>query len=87
MRFGLLGMQVRYLMNVSPNIRTVTVPDAARKRDVLHPVHQAAGAAYRQTRVARVDIEYGRLSVPARTVVVFALVDRYGTAFRSLQAS
>ena len=76
MRFELLGMQVRYLMNVSGDIRTVTVPDAAGKRDVLHPVHQAAGAAYRQTREARVDIENGRLTVPARTAVVFVLFDR-----------
>ena len=73
---GAAFREVIYLINVSGESRTVTVPEAAGKRYVLHPVHRAVEAADHTAREARLNIENGRFTVPARTAVVFVLVDR-----------
>jgi pullulanase/glycogen debranching enzyme len=68
--------EVLYLVNVSGAERAVTVPEAAGKAYVLHPVHRAADAADRTARAARVDAATGRFTVPGRTAVVFVVEGR-----------
>lgn len=64
---------VLYLINVSGEAREVTIPEAAGKAYVLHPVHRATDAADRTARQARVDTKSGRFAIPARTAVVFVV--------------
>jgi hypothetical protein len=56
--------EVLYLVNVSGAERAVTVPEAAGKAYVLHPVHRAADAADRTARAARVDAASGQVHGP-----------------------
>ena len=73
---GAAFREVLYLINVSAATRTVTVPEAAGRPYVLHPVHRAAEAADRTAREARVDVASGRFSVPGRTAVAFVVEAR-----------
>ena len=73
---GAAFREVLYLVNVAGDTRDVTVPEAAGKAYVLHPVHRATEAADRTAREARVDSASGRFTIPARTAVVFVIEGR-----------
>lgn len=62
---------VLYLINVSPEPRSLVLPEEAGKRYVLHPVQAAAGAADMRAKQARYTAIDGRFTVPGRTAVVF----------------
>ncbi|MCC6930974.1 MAG: DUF3372 domain-containing protein [Gemmatimonadaceae bacterium] len=65
--------EVLYLINVSPDEKRLTVPEDARKRWMLHPVHRGVRAADRRAARARVDAVSGRFTIPGRTAVVFVV--------------
>ncbi len=65
---------VLYVLNAAPEPRTLVLGALAGKRFVLHPVQAAATAADdRPRRLARFDAASGRVSVPARSAVVFVI--------------
>jgi pullulanase len=66
--------ELLYLVNVSPQAQTLTLPALAGKPYTLHPV-QAAGSSAdpRPRRDARHDPATGRFTVPARTAVVYVV--------------
>ncbi|WP_119717509.1 alpha-1,6-glucosidase domain-containing protein [Cognatilysobacter tabacisoli] len=66
-------VQVLYAINVAPSAQTLALPEHAGVRFVLHPVHRARDAADRRARDARWSRRDGRLTVPARTAVVFVV--------------
>ena len=68
--------EVLYLLNVSASPRTLTLPEAAGRAWVLHPVHRASGAADRLPAAAQVEAGAGRFTVPGRTAVVFVVEGR-----------
>ncbi|MGH8077887.1 MAG: alpha-1,6-glucosidase domain-containing protein, partial [Lysobacter sp.] len=64
--------EILYLVNVSPQLQTLRLPQERGKAYVLHPVHRAAGAADRRPiDAARFDAATGEFRVPARTAVVY----------------
>jgi len=67
-RFG----ELLYLLNVSPESRTLLLPEAAGKAWTLHPVQAAADAADVRPKQARHD-RSGRFTVPGRTAVVYVI--------------
>jgi pullulanase/glycogen debranching enzyme len=63
---------VLYAINADPQPQTLTLPTLAGRALVLHPVHRAETAADTRPREqARWDSATGRLTVPARTAVVW----------------
>ena len=63
-----------YAFNVGTTARTLEIPDARGMRYVLHPVQRARDAADdRPRRNARFNRSTGRITVPARTVVVWVV--------------
>lgn len=66
--------EILYLVNVSTDAQTLTLPEHASKRYVLHPVqHSPSAADARALREAQYDPQTGRFHVPARTAVVYVL--------------
>ncbi len=66
--------EILYLVNVSLDAQTLTLPEHASKRYVLHPVqHSPSAADARALREAQYDPQTGRFHVPARTAVVYVL--------------
>ena len=66
--------ELLYLANVSSQSQTLTLPEHAGKRYILHPVQAAATAAdQRPRRDARYDPAAGRFTVPARSTVVYVV--------------
>lgn len=62
-----------YLINVDKTEKQLTLPTLAGRPLVLHPVHTAPNAADARARQATFDRATGRVSVPARTAVVFVV--------------
>ena len=60
-----------YLVNVDKVEHVVTDEALRGKRLVLHPAHQAKGAADQRAKQARFDSASGSFTVPPRTAVVF----------------
>ena len=71
--------EVLYLLNVSPESRSLLLPEEAGKAYVLHPEQAAAGAADRRAQQARYAASDGRFTVPGRTAVVFVVETGEGT--------
>jgi pullulanase len=66
--------ELMYFVNVSPQARTLSLPEQRGKAWILHPVHRDPGAADRRPREsARVDPALGRFTVPARTALVYVV--------------
>ena len=65
--------EVLYLLNVSPESRSLVLPEEAGKAYVLHPVQAAADAADMRAKQARYAASDGRFTVPGRTAVVFVV--------------
>jgi pullulanase len=66
--------EILYLVNVSSDAQTLTLPDQASKRYMLHPVQRSPSAAdARARREAQYDPRTGRFVVPARTAVVYVV--------------
>jgi pullulanase/glycogen debranching enzyme len=64
---------ILYLVNVSPRAQVLVLPDEARRPYVLHPVQRAPGAVDRRPLQAVFDAASGRVTVPARTAVVYVI--------------
>ena len=66
--------EVLYAINVDARAHTLRMPELKDRAYVLHPVHQAAGAAdQRPVRLASWTPASGQLQVPPRTAVVYVL--------------
>ena len=65
--------EVLYLLNVSPEPRSLLLPEEAGKPYVLHPVQAAKEAADSRAKQARYVASDGRFTVPGRTAVVFVI--------------
>ncbi|WP_036139128.1 alpha-1,6-glucosidase domain-containing protein [Aerolutibacter daejeonensis] len=66
--------EVLYLVNVSPEAQTLSLPEQRGKAYRLHPVHRTEAAAdTRPRQSARYDARRGRFTVPPRTAVVFVV--------------
>ena len=66
--------EILYLVKVSTDAQTLTLPEHASKRYVLHPVqHSPSAADARALREAQYDPQTGRFHVPARAAVVYVL--------------
>ena len=65
--------EVLYLINVSPEPRSLLLPEEAGKAYVLHPVQASAEAADVRARQARYVASDGEFTVPGRTAVVFVV--------------
>lgn len=66
--------EILYLVNVDTEAHTLQFEAERGKRYVLHPVHRAPGAADRRAaEQSRYDATLGRVTVPARTAVVFVV--------------
>ena len=69
--------EILYLINVSPQARTVVLPEEAGKAYRLHPVLAARTAADQRLRKqASYRRDDGRFVMPARAVVVYVIDDR-----------
>jgi pullulanase-type alpha-1,6-glucosidase len=71
--------ELLYLLNVSPDVQRLSLPEEAGKRYVLHPVQAATGAVDVRPRQARYRAATGRFEVPGRSVVVFVVKTGEGT--------
>src|SRR5690606_34697419 len=56
--------QLLYLLNVSPDVQVLVLPEEAGKRYALHPVQAAADAADTRAKQARYDARSGGFTVP-----------------------
>ena len=66
--------EVLYALNPGLEPATLAVPEGIGRRYVLHPVHRSAQAADRRpVEGARWDTATGKLTVPARTALVYVL--------------
>ncbi len=65
--------EVLYVINVSPGVQTLMLPEEAGKAYVLHPVQRAAKATDTRPRDARYDPASGRFAIPPRTAVVYVI--------------
>jgi pullulanase/glycogen debranching enzyme len=65
--------EVLFFINVSPDPRSLVLPEEAGKAYVLHPVQAAANAADMRAKQARYAAGDGRFTVPGRTAVVFVV--------------
>ena len=65
--------EVLYLINVSPDPRSLVLPEEAGKAYVLHPLQAASGAADVRAKQARYLASDGSFTVPGRTAVVFVI--------------
>jgi pullulanase len=66
--------ELLYLINVSPEAQVLALPELARRRFELHPVHRDARAADRRpAEQARYDASSGNFVVPPRTAVVYVI--------------
>ncbi len=65
--------EVLYLLNVSPETRTLALPEEVGKAYALHPVQAADGAADARAKQARYAAKDGTFTVPGRTAVVFVV--------------
>ncbi|GHB96997.1 alpha-1,6-glucosidase domain-containing protein [Thermomonas carbonis] len=65
--------EVLYLLNVSPDVQSLVLPEEAGKPYVLHPVQAADGAADARAKQARYTAKDGAFTVPGRTAVVFVV--------------
>jgi len=65
--------EVLYLLNVSPQAQSLTLPEETGKRYVLHPVLRAETVTDRRVLQARFDAGSGRFVVPPRTAVVYVI--------------
>lgn len=70
---GAVFREVLYLINVSPEAQTLTLPEEAGKTYVLHPVQRAPTAADDRPKAARHDPANGRFMIPARSAVVYVV--------------
>jgi pullulanase len=65
---------VLYLVNASPDAQVLTLPEAAGRAFVLHPVLAAPGAADRaRIATATHDAASGRFQIPGRTALVYVI--------------
>ena len=65
--------EVLYLLNVSPDMQALVLPEEAGKAYALHPVQAAADAADARARQAAYRARDGRIEVPGRSAVVFVV--------------
>ena len=65
--------EVLYLINISPDPRSLVLPEEAGKPYMLHPVQAASGAADLRATQARYSAGDGGFTVPGRTAVVFVV--------------
>ena len=65
--------RLAYFINVDVVAHTVTAPDEAHKRYVLHPVQRAKNAADKRVLEASYDLATGAFTVPARSAVVYVV--------------
>ena len=65
--------RLAYFINVDVVAHTVSAPDEAHKRYVLHPVQRAKNAADKRVFDARYDSATGAFTVPARSAVVYVV--------------
>ena len=65
--------EVLYLINVSPEPRSLRLPEEAGKTYVLHPVQAATEAGDSRAKQASYVASDGRFTVPGRTAVVFVV--------------
>jgi pullulanase-type alpha-1,6-glucosidase len=65
--------EILYFVNVSPEAKTLVVPEEAGKSYVLHPVQRAAQAADARPKAARHSPRDGRFTIPPRTAVVYVI--------------
>jgi pullulanase-type alpha-1,6-glucosidase len=65
--------ELLYLVNVSPEAQTLSIPEEAGKRYRLHPVQAARDAVDDRPRLATYRSRDGRFVVPGRTAVVFVV--------------
>ena len=71
---GAVFAELLYAINVAPQAVEIDLEPLQGRGFVLHPVHRAAGAAdKRPATLSRWDAARGRLSVPARTALVYVL--------------
>ena len=65
--------RLAYFINVDVVAHTVSAPDEAHKRYVLHPVQRAKNAADKRVFDSRFDSATGAFTVPARSAVVYVV--------------
>ncbi len=64
---------ILYLLNVSPEARSLVLPEQRGRRWLPHPVQRAPGAIDPRLRDAHWDAASGTFTVPPRTVLVYVL--------------